>query len=83
MLNAEERKKQMQGFKETAKILKLERIQRLRNMTREESMKIYDDLCEFYYSQHAPYDAELDRERQKFLVRRRKILDALGDKRDK
>ncbi len=78
MLDAEERKKQMRGFKEAEKVSKMEQIQRLRNMTPEDSLKIYNDLCEFYYSQHPVPDEGLDRERIQFLIHRRRSFDILA-----
>lgn len=77
MLNRKDRMMQMQGFKETEKVLNEERIRRLRGMSPVESLRIYDDLCEFYYSLH-PLPEETSGEKLAFLVRRRQLLNKLG-----
>jgi len=81
MLNAEKIKKTLEGFKESNRIIEEERKRRLQSMTIEESSRIYDDLCDFYYSQPRRGDEKkLDELKIEFLFRRRKILDTIAER---
>ena len=81
MLDVEILKKTIEGYRKANKIIEKERKQRLQSMTVQESLEMYDELCDFYYSQHPlGEDEKLKKLRIEFLLERRRKMNVIAER---